>query len=60
MTLISSTVTRAPCGPRVDCAARGPIAAFAAALASCGTTERFGKDHKHLAGDIECSASKNN
>jgi len=31
----------------------------AAALAACSTTEGFGKDVKHLGGDIEGSAARN-
>jgi predicted small secreted protein len=35
------------------------LAAVAAALVSCSTTEGFGKDVKNLGGGIEDSAAKN-
>jgi predicted small secreted protein len=53
---------RVPTAPRMAFPRLLVLTAFivgAAALAACSTTEGFGKDVKHLGGDIEDSAAKN-
>jgi len=59
MTNITRHVPTGPRLPLLRLLLLTALVALTGAFAACGTTEGFGKDVKHLGGDIENSADRN-